>query len=222
MITLPVEEAYRLWSDTYDGDPNPLLALERRVLSRRLALAPGMRVLDLATGTGRWLEYVLSQGAEGFGVDVSPEMLARAARKAGLRGRLIRANVSQLSFPRNFAELAICSFALGYVQCVDAAFREMARTARRVIVSDLHPEAARHGWARSFRAGGEKYQVAHYNHSRFLIDDSARAAGLRPMWTVEACFEEHERGVFEQGGKAGAFEAVRLVPAILIECWERR
>ncbi len=81
MTTLPVEAAYRLWAPSYDCDPNPLLALEGRVLRARLALNPGMRVLDLATGTGRWLGYALSQGAHGFGVDISRDMLARAARK---------------------------------------------------------------------------------------------------------------------------------------------
>jgi hypothetical protein len=49
--------AYRLWAGTYDLDPNPLVALEHRVLSERLDLIAGERMLDLATGTGRWLEH---------------------------------------------------------------------------------------------------------------------------------------------------------------------
>lgn len=132
VTTLTVEAAYRLWSATYDSDPNPLLALERRVLTDRLAIIPGMRVLDLATGTGRWLEYALSQGARAFGIDTSREMLARAARKPGASGRLIRATVCELPFRQTFAELAICSFGLayvanGYVGNLEGAFREMAR-----------------------------------------------------------------------------------------------
>jgi hypothetical protein len=69
MTGLSAAAAYRLWSATYDTDPNPLLALEQRVLRERLTVNSGTRVLDLATGTGRWLEYVLSMGANGFGVE---------------------------------------------------------------------------------------------------------------------------------------------------------
>lgn len=221
MTTLPAEAAYRLWSATYDNDPNPLLALEHRVLRERLPIAPGMRVLDLATGTGRWLEHAISQGAQGFGVDLSREMLAKAARKTGLAGHLVRATVCALPFPGDFAELAICSFALGYFPSLDAAFHEMARVSRVVIVSDLHPEALRAGWVRSFRAHGEKFEVAHHGHSRSVVEDSVRAAGLRARWNVEASFGEPEREIFEQAGRGDAFDSVKRMPAILISCWQR-
>jgi ubiquinone/menaquinone biosynthesis C-methylase UbiE len=214
--------AYRLWSATYDSDPNPLLALEHRVLRRRLALTPATRVLDLATGTGRWLDYALSHGAHGVGVDLSAEMLAKAANKPGMGGRLVQATISALPFSDNWADLAICSFALGYVASLDLAFREMARTAKRVIVSDLHPEAVRAGWVRSFRAGGRRYDIVNHSHSRSVLSESSRAAGLLPSWSLEASFEEPEREMFERAGKGDAFEAATRIPAILISCWERR
>jgi ubiquinone/menaquinone biosynthesis C-methylase UbiE len=223
MTTTPLlhhAAAYRLWSATYDSDPNPVLALERRVLEERLIVTHVTRVLDLATGTGRWLEYATAKGASGFGVDLSPEMLARAAEK-GFAGRLVRATLSALPFPNDVADLAICSFALGYLRSPAAAFREMGRTCQRVIVSDLHPEAVRAGWVRSFRTGDGNWEIISHHHSRELLHHCAKAAGLRPAWQREAPFGEPERSIFEQAGKSAAFEAARQVPAILVSCWTR-
>jgi hypothetical protein len=147
--------------------------------------------------------------------------LAKAADKPEMGGRLVRATILALPFGDHWADLAICSFSLGYVASLDVAFREMARTAKRVIFSDLHPDAVRAGWVRSFRAGGRRYDVAHHSHSLSLIHDSARAAGLVPCWSLEASFEEPEREIFERAGKGDAFEATRRIPAVLISSWQR-
>jgi len=217
-----VSAAYRLWSASYDRDPNPLLALEQRVLSDRLEVLPGERVIDLATGTGRWLLHVLGGGGNGFGVDNSPEMLAQAAKKRGIAGRLICADALELPFPDGFADLAICSFALGYISPLDAAIREMARVARRIVLSDLHPNAVRAGWVRSFRTGGQKYEISHFDYSKCYINACARNAGLAPLWSLEAKFGEPEREIFERAGKGQEFESTKQVPAIFVGAWERQ
>ena len=218
---LNADAAYRIWAATYDSDPNPVLAVEQRILGEKIRFAPGMRVLDLATGTGRWLVYARSRGAEAFGADLSPEMLVQASRKPGARGRLAQATLSALPFPDNFADLAICSFALGYLPALNSAFREMARTSRSVVVSDLHPEAVRAGWIRGFRQGETHYEAANQLHSSRLLDDCARKAELTLAWRCEARFGEPERRIFELAGKPDAFEAARRVPAVLISCWAR-
>ncbi len=220
MTVLDVEAAYRLWSASYDSGPNPLLALERRMLAGRLTITPKTRFLDLAAGTGRWLEYALELGARGSGVDLSAEMLAIGARK-GMRGLLVQADLSALPFPAHSFDLAVCSFALGYLPSPQAAFHETARVSRRVIVSDLHPDAVRAGWARSFRTGDRAYEIASHHHARSFLNACARAAGFRSTWQFEASFGEPERVIFEQAGKGAAFEAARQVPAILVSCWTR-
>jgi SAM-dependent methyltransferase len=211
--------AYRLWAGTYDRDPNPLVALEHRVLSERLDLIPGDRMLDLATGTGRWLEYALAHGAQATGVDLCSEMLAVASTKRGVRGRLTQADVCALPFASHSVDLAVCSFALGYVDRLELAFREMARVARRIITSDLHPDAVRAGWTRSFRNNSGNYEIEHHDHLWDRIETSAREAGLRPSWKRDASFGEPERALFERAGKADAFLAARRVPAIFISAW---
>jgi SAM-dependent methyltransferase len=222
MSTIPVTAAYRLWSQSYDRDPNPLLALEQRVLGPRLGVEPGDRVIDLATGTGRWLLYFLARGVHAFGLDLSPEMLAAAAQKREARGRLMRADARALPVCDSAARMALCSFAFGYIQDTDPLFREMARIARCVIVSDLHPDAVRAGWTRSFRVDGQRYEVAHYIHSRERLLTSAQSAGLRLAWSLEAAFGAPEQEIFERAGKGSEFSHVAQLPAVWIGCWERK
>jgi SAM-dependent methyltransferase len=221
VIEIAAPEAYRLWSSSYDDSTNPLLALELRVLQERLNPSPGQRFLDVATGTGRWAEFAASQGASAIGFDLSESMLAVAARKPSLSGRLAVADMRALPVGDPIADVVICSFALGYVESVAATLAELARVARVVVVSDLHPAAVAAGWSRSFRSGLEVYRIRSYPHSFFEIDSAARAAGLEKRWETEARFEAPERHFFQAAGKAHEFAAAQQIPAIFVRCWAK-
>lgn len=214
-------EAYRIWSQDYDQTPNALLALEARVLAERLGGVAGRRIVDAGSGTGRWMEWAQRRGARAFGVDVCHEMILKAVHKPGLHGRSARADLNRIPFLNDAADLAICSFTLGYLPSIGPVMGELARIAQGVIVSDLHPGAALRGWTRSFRAGGELYEIRHYPHGPEELDAAARAAGLTPAWRVELSFGEAERGMFERAGKADAFAAASSIPAVLISSWTR-
>ena len=78
----------------------------RRAAVTRLALRPGKRVLDLGCGTG--LSLPLLQAAVGeqgvvYGVELSPEMLARARSRVAEAGprnvRLLEANAETFELP---------------------------------------------------------------------------------------------------------------------------
>ncbi len=73
MTQLAAAEAYRLWAPEYDATPNPLLALEERLLRDELRRAVRGLVLDVGCGTGRWGR--LLEGCRYFGVDRCAEML---------------------------------------------------------------------------------------------------------------------------------------------------
>ena len=215
-------EGYRLWSADYDEGPNPLLALEMRILSERLGALDGLRVLDAGSGTGRWMAEVASRGARVFGIDTCREMVLKAARKPGLGGRSALADIRRIPLLNDVFDLSLSSFTVGYLPSPEPAFRELARVARRVIVSDLHPKAARAGWTRSFRVGNRSYEFVHYEHSIEELDGYARSAGLVPEWCIEAAFGEPEREIFRHAGKDDAFEKTRDIPAVLINSWRRR
>lgn len=217
--TIGARDAWRIWAASYDREPNPLLALEQRLAAPLLGSLNGARVIDLCAGTGRWTSIVTSMRGRAIGLDISPEMLGCAAAKPGLGGRLAVGDLMHVPFANESADLAICSFGLSYVRSAQLAFREMARVARRVMVSDMHPDALRAGWSRSFERPGRKFVIGHYSRSLADIDSAASEAGLRSEFNIEACFGEPERAVFAFAGKEGRFEDVRTINAIFVKTW---
>ena len=147
------------------------------------------------------------RGVEGravIGIDLSPEMLAVAARKPSLAGRLAVADMRALPVGDAAADVAACCFALGYVESVMSTMAELARVARTVVVSDLHPVAVAAGWSRSFRSGSEVYQIRSYPHTLSEIDSAARAAGLEKRWERDAHFEGQEKQFFRGRRERGS------------------
>jgi ubiquinone/menaquinone biosynthesis C-methylase UbiE len=221
VVLVESTDAYRLWAESYDDDPNPVLALAHRVIRERLHPLFGHTLLDIATGTGYWAAYGQAQGATVFGVDRSLEMLSRASSKQCLRERLVCADMRHLPFGNNTVDVAVCSFAVGYVESVAELFQEMARVSRSIIVTDLHPTAVEAGWQRGFRAGDQRYLIRQFTHSPAELDQAARTAGLQLTWRSESYISEPERPIFVRAGREQAFEAATRVPAILSSCWER-
>jgi len=221
---LPPIEGHRIWSASYDNDLNPVLALDTRVLSERLGSLAGLRVVDVACGTGRWTSFAQSHGAEVIGIDLCPEMLAAAARKSALSGCLALADAAELPIRQGAADLSLCSLALSYFPSAAAAIAEMARITRRggrVVISDLHPHAVRAGWNRSFRAGDQVYAIDHRNHAIRFAYLAAERSGLILDWELSACFGAPEREIFQRAGKVSVFHALSCVPALRVLAWVR-
>ena len=218
---LPAREAYRLWAPTYDMEPNPLLAVEERVLGPMLLPAvPGRDVVDLGCGTGRWLQHALGAGAYSvIGLDQSPEMLVQAASKPGLKGRLLQADCAALPLPASSADVLICSFVLGYVSDLENFVRQIVRIARRkadLFISEFHPDASSRGWRRSFSHERQVCQIQTFPHSLAKLGSLLARSGFRLLRCEEPAFAEEERGIFIQRGKNALFEQASQFPAALI------
>jgi ubiquinone/menaquinone biosynthesis C-methylase UbiE len=74
--------------------PDSLVALGDRVLA---CLPPSPRILDVGCGPGRDMAWFEARGASMTGIDVSAEMLARAAGRTG--GALAQMDMRRLDFP---------------------------------------------------------------------------------------------------------------------------
>lgn len=215
-------EGHRIWAPAYDSSANPLLALETRLIGERLEPLSGRTFLDVASGTGRWMRHAQSRGARVLGIDLCWEMLAVAAGRRALVGRLAHADACALPVKTRTVDLALCSFALAYFPSLALALAEMARVASLVVISDLHPRAVEHGWTRSFRVAGQSYELDHQSYSESALSRSADHAGLVPLWRIEASFGEPERKIFHATGKESNFPAVCRIPAVLITAWQSR
>ncbi len=79
---------YRCWAPIYDLTVNRIFLPGRKRAIELLDLKPGEKVLLVGVGTGADLP-LLPEGVEAVGVDLSPEMLAKAQAKLPLPGRSI-------------------------------------------------------------------------------------------------------------------------------------
>jgi ubiquinone/menaquinone biosynthesis C-methylase UbiE len=216
----PVQEAYDRWAPTYDQFPNPLLSLEERELGALIPKLRGKRLLDLACGTGRWLEKLSTQGADvGVGIDYSAAMLRVAESKPVIRGRLVRADSQILPFQASTFDFVVCSFALGHIRDLRGLAQELGRVARTgadILTSDLHPEAYEKGWRTGFRDARGAVEIDTWARTAEEIAECFYSQGFECLTHISLWLGEPEKPMFDRAGKSNLFSAASKVPAILV------
>lgn len=126
------EDAYDALADEYDAEveTNPYNAhFEFPATTSLVPDVDGDRILDAGCGTGIYTEWLLEQGADVVGVDVSERMLDHAREKVGDGAEFHRADLAE---PFAFAsddefDGVVSALALGYVRDWRQTFSEFAR-----------------------------------------------------------------------------------------------
>jgi malonyl-CoA O-methyltransferase len=207
MTVLEPRQAYARLAEGYDSAPNALISLEERTITPLLPdNLKGLVVIDVAAGTGRWAIHCAQRGARGIAVDLCIEM-----RPA------VQADSTRLPFPDASTDVTICAFALGYAP---ACFTELVRITRpggTLLVSDVHPDALKRGWTRSFRHRGDVIQVRDEPYD--LTD--LHAPGLQLSRLLEPHLGPPEREIFEHAGCLHRFDEACRPPAIFVARWVR-
>src|SRR5262245_36992337 len=80
---VPTRDGYDRWAEIYDGEGNPLIALEQPLVDHLLGGVSGLDVVDLGCGTGRHAVRLALEGARVTALDFAEGMVARAREKAG-------------------------------------------------------------------------------------------------------------------------------------------
>ncbi|GGA69003.1 hypothetical protein GCM10011507_20590 [Edaphobacter acidisoli] len=102
-------------------------------------ISPGMRVVDAGCGGGRNIQYLLREGYQVFGVDVSAEAVAAVRKMAselapGLSAENFQvARVEAMPFTDEFADVVVCHSVLHFAQDeaqLEAMVRELWRVLR--------------------------------------------------------------------------------------------
>jgi ubiquinone/menaquinone biosynthesis C-methylase UbiE len=125
---------YNRASANFDQVGPPIFATLGRALVEVMEIAPGARVLDVATGRGAGLFAAAEAvGPSGLavGVDLAGSMLRQtsvAARQPGLeRVRLAQMDAEHLGLPEGMFEAVLCCFAIFLLPAPEAALKEWRR-----------------------------------------------------------------------------------------------
>jgi SAM-dependent methyltransferase len=191
-----------------------------RFLLRAARLAPGQRVLDVATGTGIAAEaalLVVGPGGSVIAADVSPDMVDKARQRLGRapNASAVVEDGQDLSFPDASFDAVLCSLGLMFFPEPGRGLSEFCRVLRpngRVAVSvTTSPERSYNGRI-SLAVARHVPSLAVETTRRFSLGDEGRlhslfeGSGLRDVEiTTEAhCFRlpsfEAYFGPFERGG----------------------
>lgn len=121
----------------------------RRTVQQRHGLKPGMRVLDVACGTGLVAEgaaKILGSARDITCLDPSSGMLAEARKK--LDATFVQGRAEALPFPDGSFDFLTMGYALRHVLELEAAFAEYHRVLRaggRVLILEVTKPASRAG-----------------------------------------------------------------------------
>lgn len=124
---------YRLWSPIYDGLVDRFFFSKGRQRAVEvLAAQAGERLLLVGVGTGADLP-LLPEGVQALGIDLSPDMLAKARQKLPLNGRqiwLAIGDAARLPTAEAQFDSAVLNLILSVVPDGAACLRETLRSVR--------------------------------------------------------------------------------------------
>lgn len=138
--------AYRCWAPIYDSTVNRLFMPGRRRAMELLSLHPGERVLIVGIGTGADLIF-LPAGVIATGIDLSPDMLAKARLKLNrclAAVKLIEGDAQTLLVEPACFDAVILNLILSVIPdgnaCLQTALRALKPGGRGVIFDKFLPE----------------------------------------------------------------------------------
>ena len=141
---IDTREGYDRWSEIYDLDGNPLIALEEKHFPEILGEVRGLRIADIGCGTGRHAARLAASGARVIAIDFSAGMIRRAREKFDASEVAFAAADISRTLPmdnRSF-DRVICCLVLDHIHDVASLFRELKRICKVdgvIAISVMHP-----------------------------------------------------------------------------------
>jgi SAM-dependent methyltransferase len=174
--TVDVRSGYAEWVDTYEQTVQDAMDIE--LLERLAEVDWAGEVADLGCGTGRTGAWLAGRGAIAIdGVDVTPEMLARA-RERGVYRELVEADVAHTGLASDAYDLVVTSLVDEHLADLRPLYAEAARVAKpdgTYVIVGYHPHfIMSSGMPTHYdSASGEPVAIETHVH---LFSDHVRAA----------------------------------------------
>lgn len=209
---LAPREAYRLWSQSYDAEPdNVMLILEEDLFAELFAgvEVTGRVVVDIGCGTGRhWHRLSSRRPSQLHGVDSSAEMLARLRVRHPDAVVHVRRGGTLTPFEDRSVDVVVSTLMLGYARCPEDELREWTRLLKvggEIVLTEVHPDAIRAGMKRTFTHGGDTFEIEHSVVTLDALEAVFRALHLQIVASGQRALDETVRSVYERRGHSAAY-----------------
>lgn len=141
---MSVQQAYDLWSASYDADHNRTRDLDSTVMVQTLGGRPFSSILEIGCGTGKNTGLLAEIGERVTAVDFSPGMLAQA--KAKITTPNVTFQVADITqpwpTPAAAFDLITCNLVLEHIEDLDFVIGQASRALKAgglLFISELHP-----------------------------------------------------------------------------------
>lgn len=182
-------------------------------LLKAAGLAPGARVADIGCGAGASVAFLLQNGFDAVGVDLSPLLVAAARERHGVRA--LCADARALPFSDGEMDGLLFECTLSALTGIPSVLGECARVLKKggaLMASDIRyqeAEQAARDWADVLKAAG--FDLVHWEdcpgaleafigHALWEIEDTAL---LRRLWET-GCPDG--KGYFTMVARSGRME----------------
>jgi ubiquinone/menaquinone biosynthesis C-methylase UbiE len=214
-------EAYDIWAENYDNQPNNLMLALDQALCEKLFTVLSLRnstIVDIGCGTGRHWSALFNQSpARLAGYDVSKGMLSRLQKKYPQAETHLLSGVTLTGLADDSCDLVLSTLTVAHLPDLNAAFTEWTRVLKpggNMLITDYHPAALAKGGQRTFREGDRLIAVRNQIYPITLVLDVARRLGLNESSLIERKVDETMLPWYEQQNALPVYRRFLGVPII--------
>lgn len=178
-----IQEAYSVWSATYDLDRNLTRDLDQMVTRNTLANLRCKSILEIGCGTGKNTALLAEIGRHVQALDFSEGMIEKARQKHTFDN--LTFGVADITQPWPFEDqsfdLIVCNLVLEHVRDLSFVFAEAFRVLLakgNFFICELHPFRQYQGTQAHFQRAQDKIEIPAFVHHVSEFTEAAGNNGL--------------------------------------------
>jgi len=215
-------EAYDLWAENYDDQPDNLMFyLDSQLFIRFMANIDlkDKNVADIGCGTGRHWPLLYQQNAGSLtGYDVSEGMLHRLHIKFP-DAELIKINSDDFldDVADHTYDVIISTLTIAHIENLEAALLEWCRILKQqgeIIITDFHPLALASGGRRTFQHNHKLIGIRNHVHSTEALKKLFLGLGFTVVSEEERAVDETVKHYYEKQNALHVYNNFKGKPMI--------
>ncbi len=217
----PAENAYNLWSESYDDQPNNLmLAWDEEIFSVLLNAIEikNKIVADIGCGTGRHWKKLFDKNPKNIiGFDVSAGMLKKLNEKFPSAETHLLAGNNLNDLQNESVDCILSTLTIAHIQNAKQALHEWSRVLKpggEMIITDYHPIALAKGGKRTFSHHKKTIAIKNYVHPIDAVTSLAKQLHLRVLRLTEKPIDDSAKHFYEAQNAINVYESWKGTPVI--------